>query len=238
MNTEPVPFVPEAPVPSDATLKVLFRAEERGDRNLILSSWGSSWRWSLDCRNLSENKYRHTFQDLVVGGYGVLQAQDTQVLVGCSPRDRAWIWCFCVFTPAEGRRAPVVHWMNVRPTLRADDGKRSIRRIGLATRMLAVGGGLGPDVRDALTYTCRPGPMTAHRVTAEITDAKRKIADAAGSVERMEAEATLDRLEDERDFREEQELEALESDLLVAARNIGITASYLPLARWIQGGQR
>lgn len=234
MNTDPIPFVPEAPVPEGATLKVLFRSEEPGDRNLILQCWDMAWEQSLDCRGMSRSRYKSMFQNLVVGGYGVLQAEDTKVLVGCSPEDRGWIWSFCVFTPAHGDADPVIHWLNTRPTLRGENGeKRNIRRHGLATRMLGMGGDLGPGVKTRMTYTCRPGPLTAHAVTSDIVKAKGRVTTATNATDRMEAEAMLRYLEDEREARMVRDLEGLEADLLVAGRKMGVVASFMPLARWM-----
>lgn len=150
---------------SDGAVKVLFRGEEPGDRNYILGSWNAGWRHAPECRNLRDGRYARLFQDAVVGGYGALQADGTKVLVGASPNDRKWIWAFCVFTTYPGE-APVIHWLHVRPTLRDGRKTMSLRRLGVATRMLGTGGDLGPGVTDRLVYTCRPGAPTARECQA------------------------------------------------------------------------
>lgn len=187
-------FVADADVPKSDTLKVLFRPEEPGDRNYILSCWNEGWRDAPENRDLispdearmlkessyddadyqrqlvgmTARKYRRKFQRLVTGGEGVMWHPRTNVLVGCSPEDRGWVWAFCVFTPATKVEPVTIHWMTVRPTLRdAAGGHRAIRRNGIATRMLGIGNGadggiLGPGVaangrKAKIQYTCRPG---------------------------------------------------------------------------------
>lgn len=219
MNTDPVPFVPDAQVPSDETLKVLFRPGVAGDSSYVMGAWHGGWQRSMDCRWMTDGKYKHCWHDLVVGGYGVMQAPWTRVLVGCSPSDREWIWCFCVFTPATGQADPVIHWLSVRPSLRDGYGaKRNIRRKRLATLMLAAGGDIGPGVKDRLTYTCRPGLLTGHR---------------AG-----QGGGPMRETNEEQETRELRELRELETSLIVAAKKIGVTASHMPLASWLAGGGR
>jgi hypothetical protein len=198
MMSEPAnAFVADAEVPKSDTLKVLFRSEEPGDRNYILSCWNEGWKDAPENRDLispdevrmlketsydeddyqrqvsgmTARKFRKKFQRLVTGGDGVMWHPRTKVLVGCSPEDRAWVWSFCVFTPATTAEPVTIHWMTVRPKLRdGRGGERSIRRQGIATRMLGIGTGadgniLGPGVpqrqqarrRAKIQYTCRPG---------------------------------------------------------------------------------
>jgi hypothetical protein len=176
-NADAAPFVPDAPVPDSDTLKVRFRAEEEGDRSYILGCWSQCWMDAPECRHLIEyipqgdgtfykrtTRFRRKFQDCVAGGSGVLWRDDTRVLVGCSPEDRGWIWCFLVFTPGRGGEPTALHWMNVRPNLRSGADALHIRRLGLGTRMLAVGNGLGPGLRqgDSFHLTCMPGRQTSH----------------------------------------------------------------------------
>lgn len=189
--TEAIPatrFHSDHTVPDGPRLQVLFRNEEPGDRTYILKCWDMAWRDAPECRNMEASKFWRMFQALVVGGEGVLQRPDTRVLIGCSPEDRAWIWCYCVFTSGQDDAAPTIHWMNVRPTLRdREGGKRDIRRHGLASMMLAMGNGStceGPGVTDRLTYTCKPGRETyltntnatkAREVEADLLEAGRKV---------------------------------------------------------------
>lgn len=227
---EPVPFVPNAPVPVQPALKVLFRRAEPTDQSYILGCWARSWARSLDCRWMNRGKFHKHFQEVVAGG--VMNQSDTGVLVGCSPDDRSWIWCFCVFTPAYEDEDPVIHWINVRPTLRDGGGKtRNLLRIGLATRMLGIGRGRdgspdGPGVKDRLTYTCRPGLMTSGHL-------KQPSARMAWETD----EQYLNRLDTEKEAQEQTELRRLEGDLHAAARRIGIQMRYEPLTRWLRGGK-
>lgn len=207
-TTEPPPrFHSDIAVPDAERLRVMFRAEEPGDRTYILKCWDMAWRDAPECRNLEPGRFWRMFQNLVVGGEGVLQRPDTRVLIGCSPEDRRWIWCYCVFTPGTEDADPTIHWMNVRPTLRdLDGGKRDIRRSKLATIMLAMGKDEesaveGPGVVDRLTYTCKPGRETYLTNT---------------------------------NARQAREIEAA---LLEYGRKVGITAAYFPLARWLGGGK-
>lgn len=201
---DPARFTTDAAVPSAPTLKVMFRAEEPSDRTYILSCWNEGWKDAPENRDLLEpaeakmlrdtaydpddllrqtnamtsRKYRKKFQELVVGGDGVLWHPRTKVMVGCSPEERGWIWAFCVFTPATKDEPAVIHWMTVRPNLRdAAGGKRSIRREGIATRMLGIGTGpdgniLGPGLAPTpgkltpMLYTCRPGRQRSFQTGA------------------------------------------------------------------------
>ena len=145
---DPARFTTDAAVPSSPTLKVMFRAEEPSDRTYILSCWNEGWKDAPENRDLLEpaeakmlrdtaydpddllrqtnamtsRKYRKKFQELVVGGDGVLWHPRTKVMVGCSPEERGWIWAFCVFTPATKDEPAVIHWMTVRPNLRDGAG--------------------------------------------------------------------------------------------------------------------
>jgi len=153
--------------PAASGLRVLFRGQEDGDLAYILNAWGRSWLDAPENRVMQAPRYWRMFQDLVVGGDGVLQRKGTQVLVGCPPDDRQTIWCYCVFTPGSSTEMPTIHWMSVKPFLHDLSGGRcSGRRQGLATRMLAAGGGLGPAVTDRLTYTCRPGKESSSKNTS------------------------------------------------------------------------
>lgn len=229
---EPSQFVPDASVPSAPSLKVLFRAEEPGDRNYILNCWNEGWRDAPENRDLLEpgevkmleaaaydpddltrqtnamtsRKYRKKFQGLVAGGDGVLWHPRTKVMVGCSPEDRGWVWAFCVFTPATKEEPPVIHWMTVRPNLRDDQGgKRAIRRQGIATRMLGIG--TGPDgniLGPGLTPT--PGALTPMLYTC--------------------------RPGRQRSFQTDESWEVW-GDLVSALFTIGIKAEYIELGAWL-----
>lgn len=227
-TTEATTFTSNAPVPAAPKLEVKFRRGRPEDQSYILGCWSRSWARSLDCRWMNRGKFHKHFQDVIAGG--VMNQADTKVLVGCSPDDMSWIWCFCVFTPAYEQEDPTIHWINVRPTLRSGDAKRNLLRIGLATRMLAVGPGKngypdGPGVRDRLTYTCRPGLMTAGHL-------KQPSARLSWETD----EQYLNRIDTEKEADEQTELRRLEGDLHAAGRKAGIAMRYEPITRWLRGG--
>ena len=228
--TDRATFSPNAPVPVTPKLGVLFRNVEPMDQSYILGCWSRSWARSLDCRWMNRGKFHKHFQDVVAGG--VMNQADTRVLVGCSPDDRSWIWCFCVFTPAYEDEDPVIHWINVRPTLRDGGGTtRNLLRIGLATRMLGIGPApkgspSGPGVKDRLTYTFRPGLMTSGHLRQP-----------SARLSWENDEQYLNRLDTEREALEQSELRRLESELHAAGKRVGIAMRYEPVTRWLRGGR-
>ena len=141
-----------AALSSRPTIRILFRdADWEADKAYILDSWRLGWRLSESCKRDRDGQYERHFRDTV--REGVLAQPDTRVLVGCCQADPSWIWSWCCYTPGT---IPTIHFLVVRPFVDTLDGGRTgLRRIGIATRMLAAVG-----VRDELVYTFRPAERT------------------------------------------------------------------------------
>jgi hypothetical protein len=132
-------------------IRIHFRNVDVSDRSYILDSWRLGWRNSETCRRMKGNEYTVLWRDVVRDG--VLAQDDTQILVGCSQVDHAWIWSWLCYTPGP---IPTVHYAVVRPYVDTrDGGTTELRRLGIFTRMLAAAG-----VRHELAYTFRPTERT------------------------------------------------------------------------------
>ena len=135
-------------------MRLHLREASPDDMNYVITSWFREWKFSTECKQVSNRTYKTIFNTVV--RYGLLGLEDTKILVGAAEQDPSWIWSWLCYTPGD---VPALHYSIVRRQVDDEQGSVPLRSKGIFRTLVAAAG-----VTSECIYTFRPTSRDAERV--------------------------------------------------------------------------